>query len=89
MNTTHLAAVTALSVIKDPWLEQWPGGVYNGGFTRQWLEERDADHLHAHFGTNGAQIAMLAHIITGISYSFTAHANPAWSGSVSSVNSCP
>ncbi len=36
-----LAAVTPLSVIKDPWLQQWPGGVYNGGFTRNWLEERD------------------------------------------------
>jgi predicted acyl esterase len=36
-----LAAVTPLSVIKDPWLQQWPGGVYNGGFTKQWLQERD------------------------------------------------
>src|SRR5690606_34772774 len=36
-----LAAVTPLSVLKDPWLQQWPGGVYNGGFTRNWLEERD------------------------------------------------
>ena len=39
----HLAGVTSLSVIKDPWLEQWPGGVYNGGFTAQWLKERDAE----------------------------------------------
>jgi predicted acyl esterase len=37
-----LAAITPLSVIKDPWLEQWPGGVYNGGFTKQWLAERDS-----------------------------------------------
>lgn len=37
-----LEAVTPLSVIKDPWLEQWPGGVYNGGFTKQWLAERDS-----------------------------------------------
>jgi predicted acyl esterase len=37
-----LAAITPLSVIKDPWLQQWPGGVYNGGFTRQWLSERDS-----------------------------------------------
>jgi len=39
----HLAAITALSVIKDPWLEQWPGGVYNGGFTKSWLDERDKE----------------------------------------------
>ena len=44
----------------------------------QWLEERDVDHLHAHFGTNGAQVAMLAHIITGISYSFTMHGSEEW-----------
>lgn len=37
----HLAAVSPQSVIIDPWLEQWPGGVYNAGFTRRWLEERD------------------------------------------------
>ncbi|MBI4950467.1 MAG: CocE/NonD family hydrolase [Myxococcales bacterium] len=37
-----LAALTPLSVIADPWVQQWPGGVYNGGFTRQWLEQRDA-----------------------------------------------
>lgn len=37
-----LSAITPLSVIKDPWLQQWQGGVYNGGFTKQWLAERDA-----------------------------------------------
>ncbi|HEY8546202.1 MAG TPA: CocE/NonD family hydrolase [Acidimicrobiales bacterium] len=37
----HLAAVTPLSVIADPWLQQYPGGIYNSGFTRQWLAERD------------------------------------------------
>ncbi|MCU1499430.1 MAG: Cocaine esterase [Acidimicrobiales bacterium] len=37
-----LSAITALSVLKDPWLQQWPGGVYNGGFTKSWLDERDA-----------------------------------------------
>jgi predicted acyl esterase len=37
----HLAAVTPQSVILDPWLEQWPGGIYNSGFTEQWLTERD------------------------------------------------
>lgn len=36
-----LAAVTAQSVIADPWLQQWPGGIYNDGFTEQWLAERE------------------------------------------------
>ncbi len=35
-----LSAITPLSVIDDPWREQWPGGLYNDGFTKQWLEER-------------------------------------------------
>jgi uncharacterized protein len=37
----HLAGITALSVIEDPWQMSWPGGIYNAGFTRQWLLERD------------------------------------------------
>ena len=28
-------------MIADPWLQQYPGGIYNSGFTRQWLAERD------------------------------------------------
>src|SRR5439155_1126603 len=36
---------------------------------------RDAvAHLHAHFATGPAQVAMLAHELVGIPYSFTAHA---------------
>jgi predicted acyl esterase len=37
-----LAAITPLSVIEDLYRIQRPGGVYNTGFTRQWLAERDA-----------------------------------------------
>ena len=40
-NPPSLSAVAPLSVITDPWAQQWPGGVYNGGFTKQWLSERD------------------------------------------------
>lgn len=37
-----LAAITPLSTIADAWEMQWPGGIYNQGFTRQWLEQRNA-----------------------------------------------
>jgi len=37
----HLAAIAPLSVIEDPWRQQWPGGVYNQGFTRNWLAGLD------------------------------------------------
>lgn len=36
-----LAAITPLSVIEDPWQMSWPGGIYNAGFTKEWIEERD------------------------------------------------
>jgi len=38
-----------------------------------WLAEAKAEHLHAHFGTNPAMIAMLCHEVGGPPYSFTAH----------------
>ncbi len=40
---------------------------------REWLHDRPADHLHAHFGTNPAEIALLVHLLGGPGYSFTIH----------------
>lgn len=38
-----------------------------------WLRESGARHVHAHFGTNAAEVAMLANALGGPSYSFTVH----------------
>jgi colanic acid/amylovoran biosynthesis glycosyltransferase len=38
-----------------------------------WCRRDAVQHLHAHFGTNSAAIAMLAGKLAGVSYSFTAH----------------
>ena len=38
-----------------------------------WLRESGAGHLHAHFGTNSAEVAMLAHALGGPPFSFTVH----------------
>ena len=38
-----------------------------------WLRESGAVHLHAHFGTNSAEVAMLAHALGAPAYSFTVH----------------
>jgi colanic acid/amylovoran biosynthesis glycosyltransferase len=38
-----------------------------------WLRESGAVHLHAHFGTNSAEVAMLAHALGGPAYSVTMH----------------
>ncbi len=39
----------------------------------QWLEASGASHLHAHFGTNSAEIAALVQALGGPTFSFTAH----------------
>ena len=38
-----------------------------------WLRATGATHLHAHFGTNPAEVAMLTHALGGPPYSFTVH----------------
>lgn len=38
-----------------------------------WLRAEKSEHLHAHFGTNSAAVAMLAHELGGPRWSFTAH----------------
>jgi colanic acid/amylovoran biosynthesis glycosyltransferase len=39
----------------------------------EWLEAEGVEHLHAHFGTNPAEVAMLARVLGGPAYSFTVH----------------
>lgn len=38
-----------------------------------WLKQADITHLHAHFGTNSAEVAMLVHMLGGPPWSFTVH----------------
>ena len=38
-----------------------------------WLETARIQHLHAHFGTNSAEVAMLVHALGGPGWSFTVH----------------
>jgi glycosyltransferase involved in cell wall biosynthesis len=38
-----------------------------------WLREAGISHVHAHFGTNPAAVAMLTRILGGPSYTFTIH----------------
>lgn len=39
----------------------------------RWLTEANSEHLHAHFGTNSAAVAMLVRELGGPPYSFTCH----------------
>jgi glycosyltransferase involved in cell wall biosynthesis len=38
-----------------------------------WLRKARVQHLHAHFGTNSAEVAMLVHSLGGPDWSFTVH----------------
>ena len=38
-----------------------------------WLQREGVQHVHAHFGTNATEVALLAHQLGGPSYSFTVH----------------
>ncbi len=38
-----------------------------------WMRSAGIQHLHAHFGTNSAEVAMLAQVLGGPPWSFTAH----------------
>ena len=39
----------------------------------RWLRAANIQHLHAHFGTNSAEVAMLVNVLGGPPWSFTAH----------------
>ena len=39
----------------------------------EWLRAEQVSHLHAHFGTNPAEVAMLVRLLGGPAYSFTVH----------------
>jgi len=39
----------------------------------EWLQAEQVDHLHAHFGTNPAEVALLVRLLGGPTYSFTVH----------------
>jgi colanic acid/amylovoran biosynthesis glycosyltransferase len=38
-----------------------------------WLRAAAVEHLHAHFGTNSAEVAMLTHVLGGPQWSMTVH----------------
>lgn len=40
---------------------------------KQWAERDGVQHIHAHFGTNPAMVAMLCRVLGGPTYSYTVH----------------
>lgn len=44
----------------------------------RWTEEAGAQHLHVHFGTNSAEVALFARLWGGVPYSLTLHGSDEW-----------
>jgi glycosyltransferase involved in cell wall biosynthesis len=51
-----------------------PRQFFQAGFLADILSREPADHIHAHFASTPARVTNLAHRLTGIPYTFTAHA---------------
>ena len=83
----HLAAVTAQSVIADPWLQAWPGGIFNSGFTHQWIKERDA--AAAPGGTSWVTERIDAGDTTCAAHQALRAQNPDFEGFVRALDSYP
>jgi colanic acid/amylovoran biosynthesis glycosyltransferase len=49
---------------------------------KRWLVREKVDHLHVHFGTNPAAVAMLCRIVGGPTYSVTMHGPDEFDGAV-------
>jgi glycosyltransferase involved in cell wall biosynthesis len=56
--------------------------VLEAALISKWVRERSVSHLHAHFGSNPAEVAMLAAELSGITYSFTAHGTVETDGAI-------
>ncbi|TRW96182.1 glycosyltransferase family 4 protein [Paracoccus sp. M683] len=69
-------AIRAASAMSRGGMRPWPYHmVYVAHACRimDWLDAEPARHLHAHFGTNTAEIALLVRLLGGPGYSFTVH----------------
>jgi glycosyltransferase involved in cell wall biosynthesis len=73
-----LALAQAVRARRTFW--SWPRGVYlkellqSVALADRLLDERDVEHLHAHFAHGATTVAWLAGSITGLPFSFTGHA---------------
>lgn len=70
----------------------WPRKVYLKEFlqaaamTEQILQDKEVRHIHAHFAHGATTVALLASMITGFEFSFTAHAKDIYLESLNPAN---
>jgi len=67
-----LLEVTAAKVVRHRFGA--PRHFFQAGYLADVLSREPADHLHAHFASTPTRVAMLTHRLSGVPYTFTAHA---------------
>jgi colanic acid/amylovoran biosynthesis glycosyltransferase len=70
---TALALTIRLSLDSDKSFARHLAYLAEACLLRQWLADEGVTHLHAHFATNPAEVALLVRTLGGPRYSFTAH----------------
>lgn len=83
------AALPRLSAMLPAMLDEPVEDAIQAISVAQWAVDTGVTHLHAHFATTSATVARLASLLTGIPYSFTAHAKDIFHESVSDAELAP
>jgi colanic acid/amylovoran biosynthesis glycosyltransferase len=73
-----LKAALALSRGSDRALALHLASLAEAAVLTRWMEQAGITHVHAHFGTNSAEVVHLAHALGGPPYSFTLHGSFEW-----------
>ncbi len=68
-----LRAATRLARRSDVGMSRHLAYLAEAALLVQWCEQDGVTHLHTHFGTNSAEVALLSHYLGGPSYSLTIH----------------
>lgn len=69
--------------------QQWRASLkhfWRAGYLAQQLADAQISHLHAHFAHGPASVAQFVHLLTGLPYSFTAHAKDIYTSPMTSLS---
>lgn len=73
--TAAWASILRENAASPKFLSRAVAAALQGAYMARRMEELGVEHIHAHFATHAVVAAYMAHRLTGISYSFTAHAD--------------
>ena len=68
-----ISASTAMGIVAGHGFLRHYAYLAEACLLKKWAQDKGVQHIHAHFGTNSAAVAMLCNVIGGPTYSFTVH----------------